>query len=61
MSALAKLKSRKSVKEDEVIDEVALVEALEQVAALVEQNEVIVAALEEQEIKAKALEDEVEK
>ncbi|WP_171273785.1 hypothetical protein [Aeromonas media] len=49
MSALAKLKSRKSVKEDEVIDEVALVEALEQVAALVEQNEVIVAALEEQE------------
>lgn len=60
MSALAKLKSRKSVKEDEVIDEVALVEALEQVAALVEQNEVIVAALEEQEAKSKALEDEVE-
>ncbi|WP_330544413.1 phage major capsid protein [Aeromonas hydrophila] len=61
MSALAKLKSRKSVKEDgESIDEQALVEALEQVAQLVEQNETIVAALEEQEQKAKALEDEVE-
>ncbi|WP_276325052.1 phage major capsid protein [Aeromonas piscicola] len=61
MSALAKLKSRKSVKEEvEVIDEQALVDALDQITALVEQNETIVAALEEQEIKAKALEDEVE-
>lgn len=61
MSALAKLKSRKSVKEEvEVIDEQALVDALDQITALVEQNETIVAALEEQEVKAKALEDEVE-
>lgn len=60
MSALAKLKSRKSVKEEELPTEDALIEALDQVATLVEQNEIIVAALEEQEAKSKALEDEVE-
>lgn len=60
MSALAKLKSRAKDTDAEVIDEVALVEALERVEDLVEQNAQIVAALEEADVKTKALEEEIE-